>query len=315
MPWFISRFFIGDEMPLNSLEVPRKFLIRTRRGPLGQLAAFPLLHGLNERFPESELIVISDKNEAPFFSILPFKVNCLERPTQIQSLAALHKWSYQQKDIFNIDVFFDLESTLTSSWIGFTFRAKERWGKNGGIKSYFLNKKINENLGQRALDAFSTDLLCAFLQNKQRPASLVNPLKGSGGNDFVVAFVSDLTKEKFTWWREAISHFPPGLIRLCPDDEAWANGASELALETGVVCLGPIGVSGLPSLLAQAKGVLTDTSWIAWLSTYLGIPALVFGGKAREAVLFESWAIVPDFVFSEVAATEVVELVHRSFDL
>lgn len=110
------------------------------------IESFPFLITLSEEFPKAEINLIIE--EGHFFALcfLPFKIKIFERPKSKRSLLETHHFCANLHDVFNIDIFFDLENSFNSAFIGFNFRAKERIGYEVNWNKYLLTKKIKEPL-------------------------------------------------------------------------------------------------------------------------------------------------------------------------
>ena len=104
--------------------------------------AFPFLIALSEEFPKAEINIICEENCSLAFRFLPFRIHVYERPFRKRSFLQTHHFCANQNDLFNIDLFFDLENTLNSSFMGFNFRARERVGYEVDWNKFFLTKKF-----------------------------------------------------------------------------------------------------------------------------------------------------------------------------
>lgn len=104
--------------------------------------SFPFLTILSEEYPKATIQLIVEEGDLEAFLFLPFKVQAIERPAHKKNLIETHHFVANQKDIFNIDLFFDLENTFNSAFIGFNFRAKRRIGFEMGWNKHLLTDKI-----------------------------------------------------------------------------------------------------------------------------------------------------------------------------
>lgn len=126
---------------------------------------FPFLMALSEEFPKAEMNLLCEEGNSFAFRFLPFKVRAFERPKDKMSLVQTHHFCANLHDIFNVDLFFDLENSFNSSFMGFNFRAKERVGFGIGWNKFFLTKNYVplENLG---IEQKSIKLLELYLNKK-----------------------------------------------------------------------------------------------------------------------------------------------------
>ncbi len=104
-------------------------------------SCFPFVVALSEVMPKTEIFIIVEEGHLPAFSFLPFKVKVFQRPKSKTNLPGTHQLCANLIDVFNIDLFFDLEGSFNSAFLGFNFRAKERVGYEQGWNKYLLNRK------------------------------------------------------------------------------------------------------------------------------------------------------------------------------
>jgi ADP-heptose:LPS heptosyltransferase len=122
--------------------VIRKILVKCPPKMEDSFNVFPFLIALSEEFPKAEINLICEEKCSDAFLFFPFKVRAFERPKDKLSLIQTHHYCANMHDIFNIDLFFDLENSFNSSFMGFNFRAKERVGYGVGWNKYFLTKNF-----------------------------------------------------------------------------------------------------------------------------------------------------------------------------
>ena len=97
--------------------------------------------------------MIAEENESFAFSFLPFKVIVFERPSNKKNLIETHQFVANLNEVFNIDLFFDLENSFNSAFMGFNFRAKNRIGYETGWNKHLLTHKYSFlNLGNKSLE-------------------------------------------------------------------------------------------------------------------------------------------------------------------
>ena len=127
---------------MDEVKVIRKILIKCPRELESGFALFPFFITLSEEFPKAELFLLCEEGTTLAYSFLPIKVKAYERPADKLSLMETHKYCANLHDIFNIDIFFDLENTVNSAFMGFNFRVPERIGFETGWNKYFLTQKF-----------------------------------------------------------------------------------------------------------------------------------------------------------------------------
>lgn len=117
-----------------------KVLIKFPREKNDLFQCLPFLVALSEALPKAEINIIVEEGHLPMFLFLPFKVRAFQRPKHKANLPGTHQFCANLNDIFNIDVYFDLEGSFNSAFMGFNFRAKERVGYEEGWNKYLLNR-------------------------------------------------------------------------------------------------------------------------------------------------------------------------------
>ncbi|MFA6236913.1 MAG: hypothetical protein WC635_06255 [Bacteriovorax sp.] len=127
------------ETPLVEI---KKILVKCPPGIENAFSTFPFLVTLSEEFPKAEISIICEQNDSLAYNFLPFKMRCFERPKDKLSLIQTHHFCANLHDIFNIDLFFDLENSFNSAFMGFNFRSVERVGYETGLNKFFLTRKF-----------------------------------------------------------------------------------------------------------------------------------------------------------------------------
>lgn len=120
----------------------RKILVKCPPGNENAFSTFPFLVTLSEEFPKAEINLICEQNNSLAYHFLPFKMRCFERPKDKLSLFQTHHFCANLHDVFNIDLFFDLENSFNSAFMGFNFRSVERVGYESGLNKFFLTKNF-----------------------------------------------------------------------------------------------------------------------------------------------------------------------------
>ena len=120
----------------------KKILVKFPRAELDAVNCLPFLVTLSEEFPKAEINVITEEGCSYILSFLPFKLRSYERPATKLSLIETHHYCANLHDVFNIDLFFDLENSLNSAFLGFNFRSKERVGYEVKWNKYLLTKRF-----------------------------------------------------------------------------------------------------------------------------------------------------------------------------
>ena len=145
----------------EKLEI-KKVLVKCPDGSDKAFSLFPFMEVLSEEFPGAEIFTISEESDSFAFNFLPFKVKAFERPRDKKNFLKTHQYCANLHDIFNIDVFFDLENNFNSSFMGYNFRSTHRVGYETGWNKYFLNHNfvIWNKTSRNPVQSMSNRYLC-----------------------------------------------------------------------------------------------------------------------------------------------------------
>ena len=147
----------------------KKILVKLPRNNNDVFSSFPFLVTLSEEFPKAEINIIVEDNGSTALGYLPFKIKVFERPANKMSLIETHHYCANMNDIFNIDLFFDLENSLNSAFMGFNFIHTERLPLNGSSQRRVpafaksgmhlgLFNDINTMISERADKGYATQV-------------------------------------------------------------------------------------------------------------------------------------------------------------
>lgn len=239
-----------------------------------------------------ELHVILKKEYFELLRLLPFDVfpydfdsALLKNPMQV------HRYCYNLKPVFNIDVFFDLEHSWNSAWMGLCFSAKERVGVKSFWRSPLLTKKIEREeyllkpTKEQYLKVFSTYAPLYNFSNSKIMGRDVSPSIDSWQESpyLVLNPGEDLLNPcKMEQWKEFINCFEEQRFVFIGEEQY----ASHVDLLIGELkkkknqknsfinlCkqLSPFEVG---RVLSFAKGLISSNCWQTHVAAYLG--GLVF---------------------------------------
>lgn len=126
----------------DDLIVHEKFLFRASRKELENVLSLPLLHLVHSTFEKCEIDVIIDEDVFNPFASLPFPVRCFLLPKEKSSIAGVHHYAYNLKEVFNVDFFIDLGGGIKEAVLGLSFKAKKRIGFARGLQKLLLTHRI-----------------------------------------------------------------------------------------------------------------------------------------------------------------------------
>lgn len=315
-------------------------------------STFPFLIALSEVFPKAEITVICEENCALAYQFLPFKMRIFERPKEKLSLIETHHFCANHHDIFNIDLFFDLENTFNSSFMGFNFRSRERVGYGVGWNKYFLTKNFlnpdnansptleakcvkllelytekpiqNSKVCRERVDGQKVEKIEKLFQDPEAPKFILVMLDNfknvSSQISMWTSFFDSFQNQKFIIW----SLFDEDLIwELFPDLDL---GENSIYIHRGS------NIKELTYVLNKVQGVVTNNIWSEGLCTYFGVNSITFlSNETPELPTYRYFYFKPQRVFMPAQApmkysfvgeereflemNEVVDHIHFNFKL
>lgn len=277
----------------------KKILVKFPRNLEDIISCFPFLVTMSEEFPKAEINIIVEENCSLAFNFLPFKVRVFERPKTKLNLIETHHFCANLHDIFNIDLFLDLEGSLNSAFMGFNFRAKERVGYELKWNKHLLTKRLPAQ-PQMSIEKKAMKLLEFILekdfsdmrisksfekgkqvenieklfQEPEQPKFIMIMLDNfanvSKQIDLWKSFFDCFHDQKFVIW----SMEDEGII-----SELFASidlGHNNLFMQRGS------SAKEMIYLFSKMKGVIVNFSWAEGLCNYFGIDFLAFYTKKEK---------------------------------
>lgn len=274
-------------------KIIRKILVKCPPMPDDTYNTFPFLIALSEEFPSAEINLLCEENCSLAYNFLPFKIRAFERPKEKMSLAQTHHFCANLNDVFNIDLFFDLENTFNSSFMGFNFRAKERAGYGVGWNKYFLTKNFidpgNISIEKKALKLLELytgkifqDIKVSRVRNDGQQIEKIEQLfQEPEPPKFILVMLDNfknVSKQAGMWMKFFDSFQNQKFIIWSQSDEDLISelfssidlGANNLYMHKGSMS------KELVYLLNKVKGVVTNNFWSEGLCNYYGINSVTF---------------------------------------
>jgi ADP-heptose:LPS heptosyltransferase len=271
----------------------RKILVKCPPLLEDSFNSFPFLITLGEEFPLAEIFILCEENCSLAFQFLPFKARTFERPKEKMSLIQTHHFCANLNDIFNIDLFFDLENTFNSSFMGFNFRASARVGFGVGWNKYFLTKNFvkpeNLTVEKRCLkllelytekkyeelkisrvrtEGLQVEKIDQLFQEPEPPKFILVMLDNFQNTSKQISmwtkFFDSFQNQKFIIWSQQDEKLISELffkIDLGENSLYMHNGSSS---------------KELVYVLNKVKGVVANNIWAEGLCTYFGINSVSF---------------------------------------
>lgn len=302
----------------NEEIIIKKILVKCPPGIDNAFSTFPFLVTLSEEYPKAEINLICEEGCALAYSFLPFKVRFFERPKDKLPLLQTHQFCANLNDVFNIDLFFDLENNFNSAFMGYNFRSGERVGYETGMNKYFLTKKfpMTANL---PLEVSCLRLLELYRERNYQDVkilkskddgTLVEPIeqlfKEPEPPKFIMVMLdnfANVTKQMVMWTKFFDCFHGQKFILWSMHDqdlisELFASvdlGQNNLYMHRGD------NSKELIYLLNKVQGVVTNNVWSEGLCTYYGVNSLSFFSEPLPLLpRYEYFRMKPPrFVFSE----------------
>lgn len=269
------------------------------------IASFPFFHVLCSKYPDSELNVIVNSDLFDLYKVLPFDLKLHSFPDDKDTLFGIHHYSYNLFDVFNIDIFFDLQNTFKSSFMGFCFRAHERIGIETGFNKFFLTKKHSKR-DELFFDKYYLDIIESYLNVKNEN------LKIAASNDSNNVVYLNAKKEKKSFLVIINDIASKGLWKSFFDSFfeqnflVWYRGKNEELFEEfqkeldnknsyKMICQKGLFVE-LLDFMSDVSCAFTDEFWTASISSYYGVQSFVFLEELVQIPELSHFSLVPSIV-------------------
>ena len=330
------------------MEEVRKILVKFPRSANDVISCFPFIVTLSEEFPKSEIFVIVEEGCSFALNFIPFKIKVYERPKTKLTLIETHKYCANMHDIFNIDLFFDLENSLNSAFMGFNFRAKERIGFEVAWNKYFLTKKYTdvpslsiEKKSIRLLELYLGKTLFDVRVSKIReigqPISTIDKLFQEPEQPKFIMIMLDnfpnVSKQIDLWKKFFDSFQKQKFVIWSMEDEGEISdvfasidlGQNELYMQRGASS------KELIYLFTKMKGIVVNNLWAEGICNYIGVDYLSFFTEQTtwpnydhfryrpQRVLFSPEGPINYYFLDEIREwtemNQVVDQIHFNFKL
>jgi ADP-heptose:LPS heptosyltransferase len=330
------------------MESVRKILIKFPRDLDDVVRCYPFVVTLSEEFPKAELFIIVEEGCSLALSFLPFKVRVFERPATKLSLIETHHYCANMHDIFNVDLYFDLEGSMNSAFMGFNFRAKERIGFEVKWNKLLLTKKFpdpgNLPIGKKSMRLLELYLgkdlrdvrisknretgkqiesIEKLFQEPEPPKFIMvmldNFANTSAQIDLWKKFFDSFQKQKFVIWSREDEDVISDLFASID------LGHNDLYMQRGA------DIKEMLYLFSKVNGVIVNNLWAEGIVNYIGTDSLSFFTKKEgwpfydyfryrpQRVLFSPEGPIQYFLLDEVrewaVMNQVVDQIHLNFKL
>ncbi len=261
-----------------------KTLVKSPSDPFSFIAAIPFLDCLAKREDLSEIALLIDEDLFFLSEFLSQKIFTYSLPKTQKNILGVHKYSVNQHHIFNTETYFDLESSLSSSYLGYCFKARHRIGFKNGWHSFFYHQK--QELASLPLDENYLSLYQSYFKDE----SVENVIKGEGltprsnllflnqvPENYILLLLDLSNEEERALWLKRLNQFEgqsfiiaelSGLIQLDRFYEG-LESRNQYVFEKSPE------MSRVVTLAKRTQGVITNLDWMAWIMT-LYAPKVIY---------------------------------------
>lgn len=299
---------------------PLKFLVYLPKQFSLVLSSLPFLDHIQDEFGDAEINILVHESSLEFFLLQKFNFNSFSYCDQdIASPMSIHKFSANLHDVFNVDVFFSLDTTFAGSFFGFCFQAKERIGFKSKMVDLFSTKKIevapeldlaNQRLSllkaytgkEYAYDKFITrdisslfeedlNYVVVYLENIDSVKTKLTELLGLFENLHFLFLYKEDHKENFLELLELVEQKGTGDL---------------LHLDMPLV--------DKMKLLAHSRGILTDNSDLAVLASFLGSGVVCLSSPENKIQGLPN-KVLPEWVSPENSVDIIFDKLHEIINI
>jgi ADP-heptose:LPS heptosyltransferase len=310
---------------INKTEI-KKILIKVPSLGESIFSVFPFLIILSEEFPKAELNIIVEEGDHLAFSFLPFKTNVYIRPLKSKKLIETHRFVANLHEVFNIDIFFDLENSFNSAFIGYNFRSKIRVGFEMGWNKHLLTCKYQlpktndfernsifllENfleksfadlkISHQVLEVQKNEKIEKLFQEPEQPKFILIMLDNFSNVtkdiDLWKKFFDSFEKQKFVIWSK-------------DDEDIISELFAKIDLERNELFMHRGSFSKeLNYILSKMMGIVVNNSWAEGLCSYYNLSYVHLVSKAHAQNNFHYFKSRPlRIVFENLEKANLVYL-------
>jgi ADP-heptose:LPS heptosyltransferase len=277
----------------------KRILVRAPRGKEKAMLLFPFLHLIKENFIESKIDVVCERDDMEVYGMVDVEATIHNIPESKQTISGIHHYCYNNSDVFNVDLFFDLTDSFLGSFLGFCFRSKNRVGYDRGLKSILINKKREDkgitSVADRyiyLMEEFNKFNLSEYSikreedKNKNIVSMEVDP--------YLIVITNGFNKSVI--WKKILEKFSDIKIIVWDQSEsetrqlelADMNIQSNLNLVIDSKC----SLRDLVTLSSFSNVVLTDVDWTANFLAYKGDEVILLKDRDKQ---FQTCKFYPNF--------------------
>lgn len=304
----------------------KKILIKLP-SKLEELAcAWPFFELLCEHDKDDQIQVVYDEKLAPWYEWPIQGLESFKLPHKDRSLLGVHKYSVRENDIFNIDIYIDLEGSLISAYMGYCFKAKQRFGvhSNAWAKIFYHQRVMStqgQSLDERYIMILEKVLEQSFSDYQFEPSSPPVPeqedlFKTLNPRDCTLVVLNQLNEETIDFWGQFFNGFSQQKFIIVGLEQSFAlrDLHQELGSENEYYYELSFDFLRIRALVDLCSGVICDEVWLASLLCMMGRKVQYLGQKDLPLLA----RVNGDFsqvVIKERDPNEACDRVHQNWNL
>ncbi len=288
------------------------------------ILSFAFFHLLRREFPSAQVNVIVDEENRQLFNfLLPLELQVFILPTAERSILKLHRFAANLVDVFNIDLFFDLEGSKSSASLGKFFRAEKSVGFDRGLVRYLYDVVSDRRDFVSLLEvylAMDKSLILDMVRGGvSRPLKeLINlppyfvlfldHLNDKNEFDFWVDFINSFEKRYFVLWRGEFDI----LVNDLEKELDHHKNDIRVLLDDSLI--------KTEQFLINSAAVFSNQRWPILLASYLALDSFYFDFSSSPLIRTPHFYAKPNHIELNVSpylinGDECLDLVGRIEDI
>jgi len=274
----------------------KKIVIRPSPKEEELILLLAFIKEIQTKVENSKIYIVVEPEYRKIFQLIPISTDIHELSVKDSSIPDIHKWSYKNHDLFNIDTYFDFENNHKSTFLGWTLRSRQRVGSGNFLNKMMLTHHFQLPVGMgvkekylKALEIFSEKKEAAQLEEIpfKIDSNRKEAMESIGEEPYIVVRFSKAYQEfeDMKKIEDFLSHF--GNIKIYALSfkgekdlgEFNKKMAEKMKFEAFLVDSS----KDLQTILSDSKGVLTDELWFGLLSQSYQIPSIYVGSDQAQA--------------------------------
>jgi hypothetical protein len=257
--------------------------------------SFPFFMLLSEEFPKAEIHVLLEEGDfSSSFLFLPFKIKTHSRPRDKKNLIQTHKFVANYNEIFNIDLYLDLEGSFNSGFMGFNFRIPSRVGFDMGWNRHLLTNSFKV-IPHPCFEKKSIQLLELYLKKNFQELKIQGPaiygLTNENEKDelfktpdqpkniLIMLDSFNSVSTQINFWKDFFDSFKgiQFVIWTKEDEDIISDIFSKIDLgENKIVMHRGVNAKEFQFLASKMSGVIVNNFWAESLAAYYNLSSISF---------------------------------------